>query len=39
MDPEVREYLVDLYGEDGLPFNTRFANGDPDRGGGRTGDR
>jgi alpha-ketoglutarate-dependent taurine dioxygenase len=28
MDPEVREYLVDLYGEDGLPFNTRFGNGD-----------
>src|SRR5215469_10241941 len=29
MDPELREYLVDLYGEDGLPFNTRFGNGDP----------
>jgi alpha-ketoglutarate-dependent taurine dioxygenase len=29
IDPEVREYLVDLYGEDGLPFNTRFGNGDP----------
>src|SRR2546426_7039278 len=28
-DREVREYLVDLYGEDGLPFNTRFGNGDP----------
>src|SRR5437016_8221708 len=28
IDPEVREYLVDLYGEDGLPFNTRFGNGD-----------
>ncbi len=27
--PEVREYLVDEYGEDGLPFNTRFGNGDP----------
>jgi alpha-ketoglutarate-dependent taurine dioxygenase len=27
--PEVREYLVDLYGEDGLPFDTRFGNGDP----------
>jgi len=25
----VRAYLVDLYGEDGLPFNTRFGNGDP----------
>ena len=29
MDPEVREYLVDVYGQDGLPFNTRFGNGDP----------
>src|SRR2546422_1381470 len=29
LDPEVREYLVDLYGEDGLPFNSRFGNGDP----------
>lgn len=29
MDPEVREYLVDVYGEDGLPFNTRSGNGDP----------
>ena len=29
VDPEVREYLVDTYGEDGLPFNTRFGNGDP----------
>ena len=28
-DPELREYLVDIYGEDGLPFNTRFGNGDP----------
>ncbi len=27
--PEVREYLVDMYGEDGLPFDTRFGNGDP----------
>src|SRR3989440_1188371 len=27
--PEVREYLVDVYGPDGLPFNTRFGNGDP----------
>ena len=26
---DVREYLVDVYGEDGLPFNTRFGNGDP----------
>jgi alpha-ketoglutarate-dependent taurine dioxygenase len=29
MNPEVREYLIDTYGEDGLPFNTRFGNGDP----------
>jgi alpha-ketoglutarate-dependent taurine dioxygenase len=27
--PEVREYLVDVYGADGLPFNTRVGNGDP----------
>ncbi|WP_327121740.1 TauD/TfdA family dioxygenase [Streptomyces sp. NBC_01341] len=27
--PEVREYLVDEYGPDGLPFNTRYGNGDP----------
>ena len=29
MVPEVREYLVDVYGADGLPFDTRFGNGDP----------
>jgi alpha-ketoglutarate-dependent taurine dioxygenase len=29
MAPEVREYLVDVYGADGLPFNTRFGHGDP----------
>jgi hypothetical protein len=29
MDPEVREYLVDVYGDDGLPFATRFGGGDP----------
>ncbi len=29
MAPELREYLVDEYGADGLPFNTRFGNGDP----------
>jgi alpha-ketoglutarate-dependent taurine dioxygenase len=29
IDPEVREYLMDIYGEDGLPFTTRFGNGDP----------
>jgi hypothetical protein len=28
IDREMREYLVDIYGEDGLPF-TRFGNGDP----------
>jgi hypothetical protein len=27
--PEVREYLVDIYGDDGLPFNTRFGDGEP----------
>jgi alpha-ketoglutarate-dependent taurine dioxygenase len=27
--PELHEYLVDEYGADGLPFNTRFGNGDP----------
>jgi alpha-ketoglutarate-dependent taurine dioxygenase len=29
IDPEVREYLVDVYGADGLPFNTRFGTGEP----------
>src|SRR6266566_3560858 len=29
LTPEVREYLVDVYGADGLPFNTRFGDGDP----------
>ena len=27
--PELREYLVDQYGADGLPFNTRFGDGEP----------
>jgi hypothetical protein len=27
--PEVREYLIDEYGPDGLPFNTSYGNGDP----------
>jgi alpha-ketoglutarate-dependent taurine dioxygenase len=27
--PDIREYLVDVYGADGLPFNTWFGNGDP----------
>jgi alpha-ketoglutarate-dependent taurine dioxygenase len=29
LDPEVREFLVDVYGAESLPFNTRFGNGDP----------
>ncbi|MEV3854806.1 TauD/TfdA family dioxygenase [Streptomyces sp. NPDC050095] len=29
MEPEVREYLVDVYGPDGLPFTTRYGNGEP----------
>ncbi|WP_052310408.1 TauD/TfdA family dioxygenase [Streptomyces viridochromogenes] len=29
MAPEVREFLVEEYGPDGLPFNTRHGNGDP----------
>ncbi|MDH6625541.1 alpha-ketoglutarate-dependent taurine dioxygenase [Streptomyces sp. LBL] len=29
MDPEVRAYLVDVYGPDRLPFSTRFGGGDP----------
>ncbi|WP_371575708.1 TauD/TfdA family dioxygenase [Streptomyces sp. NBC_01314] len=29
MDAEVREYLVDMYGAEGLPFNTRYGDGDP----------
>jgi alpha-ketoglutarate-dependent taurine dioxygenase len=29
IDPEIREYLVDIYGADGLPFNTFYGNGDP----------
>jgi alpha-ketoglutarate-dependent taurine dioxygenase len=27
MDPEVREYLVEEYGVDGLPFDTRYGDG------------
>ncbi|MFJ4364810.1 TauD/TfdA family dioxygenase [Streptomyces chartreusis] len=27
--PEIREYLVDVYGADGLPFNTRYGDGTP----------
>lgn len=29
LEPELREYLVDVYGVDALPFTTRFGNGDP----------
>jgi alpha-ketoglutarate-dependent taurine dioxygenase len=29
LDPEVREFLVEVYGTEGLPFNTRFGNGEP----------
>ena len=29
MKPEVRSFLLDLYGPGGLPFNTHFGNGDP----------
>ena len=29
MAEEVHEYLIDVYGADGLPFNTRYGNGDP----------
>ena len=29
LDPDVREYLVDLHGPDGLPFTTRYGNGEP----------
>jgi alpha-ketoglutarate-dependent taurine dioxygenase len=29
LDPEVREFLVEMYGAEALPFNTLFGNGDP----------
>ncbi|MBC3192717.1 TauD/TfdA family dioxygenase [Pseudonocardia sp. C8] len=29
MDPEVREFLLELHGPDGLPFSTRFGDGAP----------
>jgi alpha-ketoglutarate-dependent taurine dioxygenase len=29
LDPDVREFLVDTYGPDGLPFTTRYGNGEP----------
>ncbi|WP_274912030.1 TauD/TfdA family dioxygenase [Streptomyces sp. WZ-12] len=27
--PEIREYLTETYGTDGLPFNTAYGNGEP----------
>jgi len=29
IDPEIREYLVEMYGAEGLPFNTGFGTGEP----------
>jgi hypothetical protein len=29
LDPEVRQFLVEMYGADGLPFTTRFGDGEP----------
>jgi alpha-ketoglutarate-dependent taurine dioxygenase len=29
LDPEVREFLVDMYEPEGLPFNTHFGTGEP----------
>lgn len=29
MDPDVRDYLVAVYGQDGLPFNTAYGDGTP----------
>ncbi len=29
LDPDVRQYMIDSYGPDNLPFTTRFGNGDP----------
>jgi alpha-ketoglutarate-dependent taurine dioxygenase len=29
IEPEIREYLIDVYGAESLPFNTRFGGGDP----------
>ena len=29
MDPDLHEYLIDIYGQDGLPFNTRFGDSSP----------
>jgi hypothetical protein len=29
LDPEVREFLIETYGLDGLPVNTSYGNGEP----------
>lgn len=29
LDPEVREFLLDMYGPDGLPFTTAYGDGQP----------
>jgi len=29
LEPDVREFLLDVYGPDELPFNTRYGNGEP----------
>ncbi len=29
LDAELRDYLIETYGTEGLPFNTCFGNGDP----------
>lgn len=29
LDPDVRQYMVESYGPDALPFTTRFGNGEP----------
>jgi alpha-ketoglutarate-dependent taurine dioxygenase len=29
LEPEVREYLIETYGPDGLPFNTAYGDGEP----------
>lgn len=29
MDPDIRDYLVAVYGPDGLPFNTAYGDGTP----------
>lgn len=29
LEPELREFLLDTYGSVGLPFDTRYGNGDP----------